>query len=37
MNYDFNYGFNISNNQICPPYPSCIVDYVGEQNTSGCD
>ena len=29
--------FTISNNQLCPPYPSCIEDYVGEQDTSGCD
>jgi hypothetical protein len=29
--------FNISNNQLCPPYPSCIEDYVGTQDTSGCD
>ena len=29
--------FNISNNQLCPPYPSCIEDYVGEQDTSNCD
>jgi Leucine-rich repeat (LRR) protein len=29
---------NLSNNQLCPPYPSCIVeDYVGEQDTSDCD
>jgi len=28
--------FNITNNQLCPPYPSCIVD-VGEQDTSDCD
>ena len=27
----------LSNNQICPPYPSCIEDYVGEQDTSDCD
>ena len=27
---------NLSNNQLCPPYPSCIV-YVGDQDTSGCD
>ena len=31
----------ISNNQLCPPYPSCLIfdffDYVGEQDTSGCD
>ena len=30
------YHFNISNNQLCPPYPSCIEDYVGEQDTSDC-
>ena len=29
--------FSISNNQFCPPYPSCIEDYVGEQDTSDCD
>jgi len=28
--------FNISNNQLCPTYPSCIEDYVGEQDTSNC-
>ena len=28
--------FNIYNNQLCPPYPSCIEDYVGEQDTTNC-
>ena len=23
--------------QFCQPYPSCIEDYVGEQDTSDCD
>jgi hypothetical protein len=23
-------------NQLCPPYPSCIEEYVGDQDTSGC-
>jgi len=27
----------LSNNQLCPPYPSCIEDYVGEQDTSNCE
>jgi hypothetical protein len=27
----------ITNNQLCPPYPSCIEDDVGTQDTSGCD
>ena len=29
--------FNITINQLCPPYPSCIEDYVGTQGTSDCD
>jgi hypothetical protein len=28
---------SLSNNQLCPPYPSCIEDYVGAQDTSNCD
>jgi hypothetical protein len=31
-----NVSFNISNNQLCPPYPECIEDYVGVQDTSNC-
>ena len=27
---------SLYNNQLCPPYPSCIEDYVGYQDTSGC-
>ena len=27
---------SITNNQLCPPYPFCIEDYVGEQDTSDC-
>jgi len=27
----------LSKNQLCPPYPSCIEDYVGIQDTSDCD
>ena len=26
----------ISNNKLCPPYPSCIEQYVGTQDTSNC-
>jgi hypothetical protein len=39
LNIDWSdyWEFNISNNQLCPPYPSCVEDYVGEQDTSGCD
>jgi hypothetical protein len=28
--------FNFTNNQLCPPYPSCI-EYVGEQDTTNCE
>jgi hypothetical protein len=36
INWSNNSIFIISNNQLCPPYPSCIEDYVGEQDTSDC-
>ena len=32
---DWDYSY-IYNNQLCPPYPSCIEDYVGYQDTSNC-
>jgi Leucine-rich repeat (LRR) protein len=28
--------YSLIYNQLCPPYPSCIEDYVGEQDTSNC-
>jgi len=37
LNIEWSSGFNISNNQLCPPYPSCIEDYVGEQDTTNCE
>jgi len=27
---------NISQNNICPPYPECIEDIIGEQNLTNC-
>ena len=36
IKWDLDYRFNITNNQLCPPYPSCVEDYVGEQDTSDC-
>ena len=39
-NLDLNWNssnFNISNNQLCPPYPPCIEDYLGVQDTTNCD
>ena len=29
--------FQINNNQLCPPYPSCIEDNVGVQDTTNCN
>ena len=37
ISWSNDFKFNISNNQLCPPYPSCVEDYVGEQDTSNCD
>jgi hypothetical protein len=31
------YCFTIYGNQFCPPYPSCIEEYVGEQDTTNCE
>ena len=36
LDIDWNYS-SIYNNQLCPPYPSCIEGYVVFQDTSGCD
>ena len=30
-------GFNISQNKICSSYPSCVENFIGEQNKSSCD
>jgi len=27
----------ISDNQLCPPYPSCMENIVGEQDTTNCN
>jgi len=36
MNWSNPDNFNIYENQFCPPYPLCIENYVGEQDTSDC-
>jgi len=33
---DWDYSY-IYNNQLCPPYASCIEDYIGYQNTINCE
>ena len=30
-------NFNISNNKLCPPYLSCIEEYLGVQDTTNCN
>ena len=30
-------SFNIITNQLCPPYPTCVEDYVAEQDTTNCN
>ena len=30
-------SIDLEYNQFCPPYPSCIEDYLGEQDTSNCE
>ena len=30
-------NFYLSSNQLCPPYPSCVEDYVGEQDITNCE
>ena len=36
INWSSSIRFNISNNQLCPPYPSCTEDNVGSQDTNDC-
>ena len=36
MNWSNPDNFNIYENQLCPPYPECVEDYIGEQDISEC-
>ena len=36
MNWSDPNNFNIYENQLCPPYPDCVTDYVGYQDTTNC-
>mgnify|MGYP007000227161 len=31
------YRFNVDNNQFCPPYPTCVEEFMLSQDTLGCD
>ena len=44
-NIDFKYNYfgvnlgpylEVEDNQLCPPYPSCVEDYIGDQNITNC-
>ena len=37
ISWSNDYDFSIESNQLCPPYPSCVVGHVGEQDTTNCD
>jgi len=34
---DEHHGFKIYGNYFCPPYPDCLIEYVGEQDTANCN
>ena len=36
IEWSSSWSFNLSNNQLCPPYPFCIEDNVGHQDTNYC-
>ena len=36
LDYSDYLSFDLSYNQLCPPYPSCVENHVGEQETSDC-
>ena len=36
-NFDINNMIiELENNQFCPPYPECIEDFIGNQDTTQC-
>jgi len=37
LRWDHYSYIDIRDNKFCPPYPSCLEEYVGEQDTSNCD
>ena len=37
VNYGDYLSFDITGNYLCPPYPECIEDYVGEQDINNCN
>ena len=37
VNYEDYLSFDFTGNLFCPLYPSCIEDYIGEQDTTNCE
>ena len=37
LDYEDYLSFDLTGNLLCPPYPSCIEDHVGQQDTTGCE
>ena len=37
LEWDNSIYFNIYNNSLCPPYPLCVEDYLGYQDTINCN
>jgi len=37
LDFTQHWYFKIDNNNLCPPYPSCIEENIGYQNTENCD
>ena len=36
LNWSSSNDFTIYNNQLCPLYPECLTEYIGEQDTTNC-
>ena len=37
INWASESNFKINQNRLCPPYPICIEEYVGEQDDTNCE
>ena len=36
LDYEDNLSFDLTWNLLCPPYPECIEDHIGQQDTTDC-
>ena len=37
IEYEDYLSFDLTGNLLCPPYPSCIQDHIGNQDTANCE